>query len=174
MLIICYNKKYRPLCYQSVHNKIICSECFPIVKNRQLSYFTLNRKRFWVPSKKAAKCIKEMVSTIEIKPALILRPFISCYALREFDTGGMIMPKPLHAVHEYYMTFFLKDKFCDLIDSSGKIQPRISSTLITFLTTPTVGVQISPRLGQSSVTSPMTPWTRAYADCSSGTRRTLR
>lgn len=75
-----------------------------------------------------------MVSTIEIKPALILRPFISCYALREFDTGGMIMPKPLHAVHEYYMTFFLKDKFCDLIDSSGKIQPRISSTLITFLT----------------------------------------
>lgn len=75
-----------------------------------------------------------MVSTIEIKPALVLQPYISCYALRKFSTGDKIMPKPLHAVHEYYMTFFLRDKFCDFIDDSGKIKSRLSSTLITFLT----------------------------------------
>ena len=75
-----------------------------------------------------------MVSTTEIKPAPILRPFISCYALREFNTGELVMPKPMHAVHEYYMTFFLKDKFCDLRDDSGTLQQRLSSTLITFFT----------------------------------------
>ena len=75
-----------------------------------------------------------MVSTTEIKPALILQPFISCYALREFNTGELVMPKPMHAVHEYYMTFFLKDKFCDLRDDSGRLQRRLSSTLITFFT----------------------------------------
>ncbi len=75
-----------------------------------------------------------MVFTIEIKPAPVLQPYISCYALREFSTGEMVMPKPLHAVHEYYMTFYLKDKFCDLVNDSGKLIRKLSSTLITFLT----------------------------------------
>jgi AraC-like DNA-binding protein len=75
-----------------------------------------------------------MVSTIEIKPAPLLQPFISCYALREFNTGEATLPKPMHAVHEYYMTFFLKDKFCELRDDTGKMKEILSSTLITFLT----------------------------------------
>lgn len=75
-----------------------------------------------------------MVSTTEIKPALALQPYISCYALREFNTGEIIMPKPLHAVHEYYFTFFLKGHNCELIDDSGIIKSKLSSTVITFLT----------------------------------------
>ena len=75
-----------------------------------------------------------MVSTTEIKPALVLQPYISCYALREFNTGETIMGKPLHAVHEYYMTFFLKNRFCEFIDASGKKESRLSNTLVTFLT----------------------------------------
>ena len=75
-----------------------------------------------------------MVTTIQIKPALILQPFISCYSLRQFDTEQMAMPRPMHAVHEYYMTFFLKEKFCEVRDDSGKFQGRASNSLCTLLT----------------------------------------
>jgi AraC-like DNA-binding protein len=77
-----------------------------------------------------------MVSTIQIKPAPILQPFVSCYALRVFNTGEWEMPQPLHAVQECYMTFFLKDKFCDLRDDSGILQARHTNALCTLLTQP--------------------------------------
>lgn len=77
-----------------------------------------------------------MVSTIQIKPAPILQPFVSCYALRVFNTGEMELPRPMHAVQECYMTFFLKDKFCDLRHDSGKLQDRLSNTLCTLFTQP--------------------------------------
>ena len=77
-----------------------------------------------------------MVSTIQIKPAPILQPFVSCYALRRFDTEELVMPRPMHAVHEYYMTFFLENKFCDLRDNSGNFQRRTSNSLCTLFTEP--------------------------------------
>ncbi|KAA9039547.1 AraC family transcriptional regulator [Ginsengibacter hankyongi] len=43
------------------------------------------------------------------------------------------MPQPLHAIYEYYLTFFLKDKFCTVRDSSGKEETKTSS-LVTFFT----------------------------------------
>ena len=75
-----------------------------------------------------------MVSTIQIKPAPILQPFVSCYALRSFNTGELEMPRPMHAVHEYYITFFLKDKFCELRNDSGIIKGRFSNVMTTFFT----------------------------------------
>ena len=75
-----------------------------------------------------------MVSTIQIKPASLLQPYISCYALRTFTTGETAILKPMHAVHEYYMTFFLKDQFCDFIDNSGEQQSKKSNSLCTLFT----------------------------------------
>jgi AraC-like DNA-binding protein len=76
-----------------------------------------------------------MVSTIQIKPASILQPFVSCYALREFNTGEWEMPQPLHAVQECYMSFFLKkNKFCNLWNVSGTFKTRQTNSLITLLT----------------------------------------
>jgi AraC-like DNA-binding protein len=77
-----------------------------------------------------------MVSTVQIKPALILQPFVSCYALRIFNTGEMALPRPMHAVQECYMTFFLKDKFCDFITDSGEKKGKLSNTLCTLFTRP--------------------------------------
>ena len=75
-----------------------------------------------------------MVSTIQIKPAPILKPFISCYSLRKFDTGELVMPRPMHAVHEYYMTFFLDEKFCEVRDNAGNFKRKASNSLCTILT----------------------------------------
>jgi AraC-like DNA-binding protein len=77
-----------------------------------------------------------MVSTIQIKPAPILQPFVSCYSLRQFDTGESVMPQPMHAVHESNMTFFLKGKFCEVRDNSDKFQGRVSNSLCTLFTEP--------------------------------------
>lgn len=74
-----------------------------------------------------------MVSTIQIKPAPELQPFVSCYSLRKFDTLQLAMPQPMHAVHEYYMTFFLKDKFCEIRDNAGNFH-RASNALCTLFT----------------------------------------
>jgi AraC-like DNA-binding protein len=74
-----------------------------------------------------------MVSTIEIKPAAILQPFVSCYALRKFNTENFSMPRPMHAVHEYVMSFFLKDKFCDIENAEG-ITAKHSNSLTTPFT----------------------------------------
>ena len=75
-----------------------------------------------------------MVSTIQIKPAPLLQPYISCYALRTFNTGESTILKPMHAVHEYYMTFFLKERFCGFMDNSGKWQSKKSNSLCTLFT----------------------------------------
>lgn len=75
-----------------------------------------------------------MVITTQIKPAAILKPFVNCYSLRVFDTGDTTMPQPMHAVQECYMTFFLKDKFCDTINDSGKVQNKISNNLCSLFT----------------------------------------
>jgi AraC-like DNA-binding protein len=74
-----------------------------------------------------------MVRTTQIKPSLLLQPFIHCYSLREFDTGEMAMPMPLHAMNECYMTFFLKDQYCDVVDESGKHR-RMSAALCSLFT----------------------------------------
>jgi len=71
----------------------------------------------------------KMVSTIQIKPTAILRPFISCYALRSFNTGDFTMPKPYHAIKESYLTFFLKGDSCFLTDDSGKKINNFSNAL---------------------------------------------
>ncbi len=44
------------------------------------------------------------------------------------------MPRPMHAVQEYYLTFFLKDKFCDLSDDSGKPMGKLSNAVTTIFT----------------------------------------
>ena len=76
-----------------------------------------------------------MVSTIQIKPALILQPYVSCYALRKFNTGELTMPRPLHAVHECYMSFFLKEKFFDIENVSEK-RSTSSSNVCGLFTQP--------------------------------------
>ncbi len=75
-----------------------------------------------------------MVTTFQIKSAANLLPFIHCYALREFNTGDGAMPQPMHAMNECYMTFFLKDKFCDVVDEGGKSTRRMSSALVSLFT----------------------------------------
>jgi AraC-like DNA-binding protein len=67
-----------------------------------------------------------MVSTVQLKPAPILQPYISCYGLRVFNTGELEMPRPMHAVHEYYLTFFLGDKFC--------VHGKLSNVLTSLFT----------------------------------------
>ena len=76
----------------------------------------------------------DMVSTIQLKPSPLLQPYVSCYALREFDskTG---LPRPQYAQPEYYLSFFLrKDKYCNLIDESGKFHRNLSNSLVTSIT----------------------------------------
>ncbi len=75
-----------------------------------------------------------MVATTQVKPAFPLQPFISCYALREFNTGGNVMPQPLHAVQESYMTFFLKDQYCTRINADGKTRKHISNSVCNLFT----------------------------------------
>lgn len=76
-----------------------------------------------------------MVTTLQIKPAPQLQPFIHCYALREFNTGKTAMPQPLHAMNECYMTFFLnKDKYCSVADESGKKERKMSGALVSLFT----------------------------------------
>ena len=75
-----------------------------------------------------------MVTTFQIKPAPLLQSFIHCYALREFNTGSVAMPMPMHAMNECYMTFFLKDKYTTVVDETGKEARRMSSALCSLFT----------------------------------------
>jgi AraC-like DNA-binding protein len=74
------------------------------------------------------------VSTIDIYPAAVLRPFIRCYTLRTFNTGNEIMPRPLYALDEFYFTFYLKDKFCYVLDICNNIVKKWSSTIYSLFT----------------------------------------
>lgn len=48
-----------------------------------------------------------MIKMLETAPSSVLMPYVRSFMLREFDTAGHPLCKPLHAVHEIYMTFFL-------------------------------------------------------------------
>lgn len=75
-----------------------------------------------------------MVSTIQIKPAIPLQPFVSCYTLRSFTTDNSGILKPMFAAHESYMTFFLKGGYCELTDIYGSPISRISHAMVNLLT----------------------------------------
>ena len=51
-----------------------------------------------------------MISTFETMPCPLLQPYIKSFSLREFDTAEQEIRKPLHAIHEIYMTFFLEER----------------------------------------------------------------
>lgn len=44
------------------------------------------------------------------------------------------MPRPMHGVHQYYMSFFLKDQFCDIQSADGRVTTRHSNSLTTPFT----------------------------------------
>ena len=75
-----------------------------------------------------------MVSTVQVKPAIPLQPFVSCYALRSFNTDDRGLLKPMFAVHESYITFFLQGESCELTDIDGTRNSRVSHTLVNLLT----------------------------------------
>jgi AraC-like DNA-binding protein len=75
-----------------------------------------------------------MVITTQIKPAALLQPFVTCYALRTFDSGAEGILKPMFAVHESYMTLFLKGDSCKLCDIDGVPHSRISHSLVSLFT----------------------------------------
>jgi len=47
------------------------------------------------------------MTIVEHLPALPLRNFIRCYSLRELDTEGIDVPRPIHAIDQSFMTFWL-------------------------------------------------------------------
>jgi len=75
-----------------------------------------------------------MVSSFQKKPAPALQPYISCYTLRVFDTKNTTLLKPLHAINESYMSFFLEEQFCGLTDDRGEWQGKRSNSLCTLFT----------------------------------------
>lgn len=79
-----------------------------------------------------------MVSTFQIKAAPVLQPYINCYALRCFNTNGIAMPRPMYAVEESYLTFFLKEKHFFYVNNSFKRQ-EIGTNSLTNLFTQTQG-----------------------------------
>ncbi len=75
-----------------------------------------------------------MVSTSQIKPAPQLQPFISCYSLRVFNTGSLVMPKPMHAVQESYMTFFIRGNNCEIGGDPGTPRQFMGHSLCNLFT----------------------------------------
>ena len=51
-----------------------------------------------------------MVNTSEIKPCLVLQPYIRCFAYRELDSHHIKICRPLFATHEFLITFNLSEK----------------------------------------------------------------
>jgi AraC-like DNA-binding protein len=74
-----------------------------------------------------------MVATFQIRPAPVLQSFISCYALRKFNTGSATLVKPMHAIQEFYLTFNLKEKFCAHIDTQGNVH-TMRGAIVSMLT----------------------------------------
>jgi AraC-like DNA-binding protein len=75
-----------------------------------------------------------MVTTLQIKPNEFLQPFVTCYALREFNAGTEGLLKPMFAVHESYMTFFLKSSYCKICDVEGVPNGTVSHALVSLFT----------------------------------------
>lgn len=73
-----------------------------------------------------------MVTTFEVKPAVALRPFISKYALRTFNTGKSILPFPMHGVAEYYLSLFLNERYTMMKFETGE-KVRFSNAISGFL-----------------------------------------
>jgi AraC-like DNA-binding protein len=114
------------------------SEEISVLHNRDLNeyyLFSRNENQLLVTGVLITNCnaVYDMVSTIQIKPAIQLQPFVSCYTLRKFNTTDETMPRPLHAVHECYLTFFLKDKFFNVENEVTK-DLRFSSNVCTLFT----------------------------------------
>lgn len=57
-----------------------------------------------------------MITTSQIAPSPLLAPFVRCYVYREFDTKGMYVTKPKHAVQEIAVHFFFKGLPVKLVD----------------------------------------------------------
>lgn len=74
------------------------------------------------------------VTTLQIKPAIPLHPFVTCYALRSFDTGQIPLLKPMFAVHESYMTFFLEGQGCKICNIDGVPYSTVFDALASLIT----------------------------------------
>ena len=80
-----------------------------------------------------------MVTTLQIKPSELLQPYISCYAMRVFNTGDVAMPRPMYATQESYLSFFLRERLCTITDDEGE-KLRIASNSICNLFTHSQGI----------------------------------
>jgi AraC-like DNA-binding protein len=74
-----------------------------------------------------------MVSTIEIPPSPVLLPYVRCFSLREFDTMGQQFIKPLHAQHEFYITFHLNNPPISLQEKVGKNNNLVTSLVDKYV-----------------------------------------
>lgn len=63
-----------------------------------------------------------------------MQPFVSCYSLRSFNSGPAGLFKPMFAVHESYMTFFVKGNGCEWKSISGIKDTKLSHTLVNVCT----------------------------------------
>ncbi|MBE7176797.1 MAG: AraC family transcriptional regulator [Mucilaginibacter polytrichastri] len=61
-----------------------------------------------------------MVITREILPSPSLQAYVRCYAIRTFDTGTDILFKPFHALHEFFLTFWLLGEPLMILGENGK------------------------------------------------------
>lgn len=78
------------------------------------------------------------MTTVEHFPVPALRNYIRCYSLRELDTEGQDVPRPIHAIDQLFMTFWLSKT------------PLFSHTPLLFETTrdvQAVNVDERPLLG---------------------------
>jgi AraC-like DNA-binding protein len=81
-----------------------------------------------------------MVTTYKIPPCLLLQPFVNCYLLRE--TNGLDLIRPWFAVHEVYLTFFLKARPVHLINEQTGYYVKGTDTALQSLCTYFNGLMI--------------------------------
>ena len=74
-----------------------------------------------------------MVSTIEIPPSTVLQPYVRCFSFREFNTMGQQLVKPLHALHEFYMCFYLNTPPLRLEDPDGKTNDLVTLSVNKYV-----------------------------------------
>lgn len=59
-----------------------------------------------------------MVQTSIVRPIGILKDYIQAFELREFDTVGLELTKPIHAYHEMLISLFIHSESASFIGSS--------------------------------------------------------
>ncbi len=74
-----------------------------------------------------------MVSATEIPPSPVLKPFVRCFSFREFDTMGQPLTKPLHAQHEFNMTFHLNAPPFSLEEPGGKKNDLVNTSVDKYV-----------------------------------------